>query len=362
MNLYWYNPGYLEMNLRDLDTGLDLLTEFNRMTTLNSILVDRTNTIKTPFNIVNEFPLPAIELYNLNYTETCLLRARQLLDRAKLENKELAVMWSGGIDSTLIVVLLLMEASLEERKNITILVSPPSIAEYSRFFEEHIFPNFNVESCVVIESIWKENRLVISGEGNDQLLGSDIIKDLIALKGVGYQHQKLDKDVIKDLFLRLKTAEDKVARNMDILDELMFRSLVPINSYLDYFWWINFATKWQCVYFRTLSYASNQVVEKGLAWVRDRYTLFFEGPEFTQWALNNPAAGFKDTWHSYKWQAKEIIYDYNKDQDYYQNKGKFGSLMKLAYNNVPYNFISDQGWHKTVNDPHSLLVANHSFK
>lgn len=362
MKLYWYNPGYIDIRFKEyIDNGVDLLCEFNRMTTLNSIMVDRTNTISTPFNMINEFPLPAIESYTKSYYDTCMNKVVELLQRSKSENKKLAILWSGGIDSTLIVTCFLLATTEEERRNITILVSNPSIAEYPKFFYESIVPNFNLESCAIIENIWREDRIVISGEGNDQLLGSDIIKDLIALKGPGHHHNPLDKTIVRQLFLRLNPDPIKVDKVMLLLDHLMDVSPVPITTYLDYFWWINFATKWQCVYFRTLSYVSDFVVSKGLPWLRQHYTLFFEGPEFTQWALNNPAAGFKDTWHSYKWQAKDIIFDYNKDADYHKNKGKFGSLMKLAYNNVPYNFISERGWHRFL-DSDAILTASHDFQ
>jgi PP-loop superfamily ATP-utilizing enzyme len=47
-------------------------------------------------------------------------------------------MYSGGIDSTLVIISLLKNASEEERNNITILLSENSIGENPNFYKDHI--------------------------------------------------------------------------------------------------------------------------------------------------------------------------------------------------------------------------------
>ena len=40
---------------------------------------------------------------------------------------------------------------------------------------------------------------------------------------------------------------------------------------------------------------------------------FFDSTEFQLWSMNNPDKKIKDTLDSYKWIAKDYIYDYTND-------------------------------------------------
>jgi hypothetical protein len=42
--------------------------------------------------------------------------------------------------------------------------------------------------------------------------------------------------------------------------------------------------------------------------------------------MNNPDKKIRDTLESYKWPAKDYIFDYTKDEPYRQSKLKVGSL------------------------------------
>jgi hypothetical protein len=55
--------------------------------------------------------------------------------------------------------------------------------------------------------------------------------------------------------------------------------------------------------------------------------------------LNNPHKRIKNSWKTYKWICKDIIYDYTKDADYRDNKVKRASLCHLLLQNSSFNFI-----------------------
>jgi len=52
----------------------------------------------------------------------------------------------------------------------------------------------------------------------------------------------------------------------------------------------------------------------------------FDTEEFQLWSMNNPDSKIKDTMTSYKWPAKDYIFDYTKDSNYRDTKLKVGSL------------------------------------
>jgi hypothetical protein len=58
--------------------------------------------------------------------------------------------------------------------------------------------------------------------------------------------------------------------------------------------------------------------------------------------MNNLESKIKDTWRSYKYPAKEIIYEFTYDADYRDNKIKRGSLQFLVAEHAQANFIDDK--------------------
>ena len=53
---------------------------------------------------------------------------------------------------------------------------------------------------------------------------------------------------------------------------------------------------------------------------------FFSAKDFQKWSISNHEFKIKETWKSYKYVAKECIYDFHKDEDYLLNKEKEQSL------------------------------------
>ena len=77
-------------------------------------------------------------------------------------------------------------------------------------------------------------------------------------------------------------------------------------------------------------------------YLRDTYAPFYNTEEFQLWSMNNPDKKMREEWRTYKWPAKEVIYEYAKDADYRDNKTKRGSLYHLILQQIPSNFIDDQ--------------------
>ena len=77
-------------------------------------------------------------------------------------------------------------------------------------------------------------------------------------------------------------------------------------------------------------------------YVEKRYFPFFMTNDFELWSLNNHDKKIRDTWESYKWPCKEIIYRFTKDADYFESKTKHGSLGSLLrYRNSALMVASD---------------------
>jgi hypothetical protein len=67
---------------------------------------------------------------------------------------------------------------------------------------------------------------------------------------------------------------------------------------------------------------------------------FYSTEEFQLWSMNNLDKRMKDGWKTYKWVCKDIIYNFNHDAEYRDNKTKVGSLGTVIVGSPSANFIN----------------------
>ena len=100
---------------------------------------------------------------------------------------------------------------------------------------------------------------------------------------------------------------------------------IKLENVYQFFWWINFTTKWQSVYVRLLAYTLNKTSLK----LEENYTTFYHTEPFQLWALNNTDKFSLNIDNCGKIVSKKYIFDVNGDKDY-MKKPKLGSLTHLA--------------------------------
>jgi hypothetical protein len=250
------------------------------------------------------------------------------------------VFWSGGIDSTLMLVSFLKQATKAQRENIVVLMTEDSITENPNFYRDHVRGKFRIESANVFPHILGTNNMLIGGEGNDQLFGSDVVGKFIRQFGPSVIHAAYSRDTFFTYFNQNAQYPDIINFYLDLFEKLKAACPIELRSNFDLLWWINFALKWQSVFMRVLSYTSPRYTDRvDSAYVRNYYDHFYITDEFQLWSLNNQDKKIKDEWRTYKWPCKDIIYDYSKDADYRDNKLKHGSLYGVLVQRSPFHFI-----------------------
>src|SRR5207244_48154 len=98
----------------------------------------------------------------------------------------------------------------------------------------------------------------------------------------------------------------------------------------DHLWWINFSLKWQLVQLFSVAFAA----KRNTAGITSEYLMshhisFFDTDEFQLWSMNNADKKIKNTWKSYKYTCKDVIYEFTRDKAYRDNKVKRGSRLRL---------------------------------
>jgi len=309
--------------------------------------IDRTGRIRFPVKTVSLFPLPAIHNFDKSYEECCDERAVALLEHAQRLDVPLYCFWSGGIDSTTVLVSLLKHATPAQLERITVLMSAASIGEYPDFYRKHIFGKLNRAAASTFPFLLGDRNLIVNGEHNDQLFGSDIIANAVNLLGYERVMAPYDAGLMTDFFEeRMEGNRGLAAWYVKLYGMLAGGAPIALTTNYHRLWWINFALKWQNVFLRMLSFADRPLTAE---WVRDYYAPFFCTDDFQRWSMTNLDERVRGDWRGYKWPAKDVIFGFTKDAAYRANKLKLGSLKFLVAQATPVSFIDEGfGFHKDM--------------
>jgi hypothetical protein len=110
-------------------------------------------------------------------------------------------------------------------------------------------------------SLLNGDYIMVGGDFNDQLFGSDLYQVIINHKGIEHLYENYNRDNIISIFEYV--GMNKVSSNIwyTILDEqIRHTNLCEIKTIKDFFWWLNFSYKWQSVYFRLISRSTNRKI------------------------------------------------------------------------------------------------------
>jgi hypothetical protein len=325
--------------------GIDLFSNMFNVFAANMTLHDRTGTITTPVRtkLLPFLQLPEYCKIDKSFEQICEERAKELLEHSIKSNRKIVIMYSGGIDSTLIIVTFLKLCTREQlRNNFVILMNDGSICENRNFYYNYIQKYMQVDVSYKFPFyVGHPNYIVVTGEGNDQLFGSAVSRIYMVDKGTEKLFSQIDYDEIRTFITRkmlsnlTKNKQEDVLRYekdgeriCKILKSVIDKAPIEIDTAYKYFWWINFTLKWQSVYVRILSFVDG--IRRNTLRPEDNFFMFFSSNDFQLWAMNNPNNLIKDTWNTYKYPCKQIIYDFNKDSEYFREKVKMGSLAKIV--------------------------------
>lgn len=270
--------------------------------------------VDTPVETIDQ--LKKFPYKGQSFEEICLERALWF----KEQPQHKYIMWSGGIDSTMVVISFLKTHDYKDLENVSILASSESINEFPEFWNDIvlIFKNRILSSHFHVETYLKKG-IVITGEFGDQIMGSDVINTINHRYGeeaIFMPWQAVMPALYNDLF-GPNTMIEKYAPLID-------HSLYPITTAYDWCWWFNFTNKWNMVKYRLL---------QKHGWKDPKNTFknlhhFFDTIDFQLWSMHNPQYKVGNTHNSYKFLPKNIIVNFTGYTDYL-NKPKIGSLYRI---------------------------------
>lgn len=340
---------------------------YNNIIVVGVTLIDRMELIKMPyrFKVYEPFKTPRdLSGFDLSYSDVCDKRAAELLAQSDATGLPLYVLYSGGIDSTVVLTSFLKQRELSKLKQqLVVCMSVDSITENPVFYHNFIRGKLNILQSDSFAQWFDGRCIIVGGEHNDQVFGSDTVGKVLHY----FSMEEIKASYKNDIFLKylkLKGMSDHAAEYWyDMLLWHVSQSPAEIKSNYDLLWWLNFNFKWQTVWFRILlridpRYHGNLNPQ----WLSKHFHHFFTTEDFQKWSMLNPDKKIKDDWMSYKFTAKDYIYDFNKDSYYRDNKSKRGSLYRLfIHRNTPNGITSDWKYQHDIS-ANACYEPNNSFQ
>lgn len=332
MNLVYYHPIALQQK-----------EVFHKCVNPLISVMDRTTDRWPSFDYLNMFPMPVAGTVAPDFMTLSVARIKELTDH----NQHVNVLWSGGIDSTFIMTLMIdlgIAQDLYSQGRLTIGLNQDSIRENPVFYEQFIKPNFS--SCVVQANHLlidpKPDQVIITGEMADNLVGSLTMKSCVDYyNDFGVVHQPMRKSI--DWLARNLKGDDVTALE-EFIERTVKNSPVEIVTCHDLLWYLNFNFKWQAVNFRIVSHAKDEATGNQLV---KNLRHFFNTDDFQQWSLLEGHYFTGDNWGDYKKVMKKQIYQVTGDLDYFKYKTKHPSLPALLRYKDTFDFIyEDNGTYK----------------
>lgn len=261
----------------------------------------------------NEFSL-ADNCTGISFADATDLRLYEL--QKKFNDRPWLVQWSGGIDSTVIIVGILKNLSKQQRQDIVVMCNPASIWESPSFFQQHIADNFTIidSANANIVGPYCQNYYIFNGEPADCLWGSKVS---------AFPHAELTANWDPDILIEFYSKKLKNKQSAEWLYEFIKENILsvglPIKNYHQWHWWINFNMNYTDTIMRRFYKHTdnfNNINSSFIDWYNSR--------EYNLWSLD------KNINHSqvdtiYKLAAKNYISEIFKDPHWYTFKTKSAS-------------------------------------
>ena len=289
-----------------------------------------------PVSILDKCIVPQKSPVALDWDDITYDRYTQILDRLQTHNG-LLVEWSGGLDSTFIVAVLIKYGNRDIWNNTKICYNEYSVDE-NPYFARDIIVKYFSNRCNSTNHVLKrmfepdDGMLRINGIGGDRLQASKFGMRWLLMYGSKDIAFANNKDKILEF---MSMAHDDTNSRAG---ELIYNAVVAtaqqynldIATVGDFFWWWDFSFGMADIYAPVRAIIPHAMSRANIAESSDGSLGWFITKEYQQWALQEyQSSKFADysTGRSHI-QHKRVIYEVDDNEFYFNFKNKVKSVSR----------------------------------
>jgi len=319
-------------------------------------------TWKTPFG---DSVWPGLEMpkydntFNKTFEDITDERAMDIQNGIR-DGKKYAVMWSGGIDSTLIMCSLIKNIGVKQLKNVVVCTTSSAIINNPVFWNDFILDKFKIIDANLnkYDDLVELGYIPITGDTGDCLFGTTFASQLY-YTWRQYCHN-LSSNTIATIENKIKYVSDPEVHYSKFKELLILYFSIPkrqgypftgvklpvegfgerfynkldlhastapveINSLHDFFWWYIFNIKYVNCATRGAIFFNDKL---GIKSAYDTIVNWYHTDDYQLWSMNNNNNGNKigGSAATYKQVARDYIFDLDGNDAYYMFKLKIENV------------------------------------
>ncbi|HEY3074722.1 MAG TPA: hypothetical protein VGJ74_06075 [Burkholderiales bacterium] len=305
------------------------------------------------------YAMPAYDAgFRKSFAQVSDERALQVRELMHNSGRKVALYYSGGLDSTVAAVALLKNLSAEELGNVVICTSVDGIMESPGFYRRRLRGRVRILDSARsrYDDLIARGYYTITADTGDSIFGTEQMTQLL------FSYGELVDKLPHDARLRLRQLCDDPAigeqpyeRFADLIIsylgiernpalgrwfyEKLVRNIstsgVPVYSLHDFFWWFIFNVKYlHCALRAALFYYRGDDLK---AAIQQNIINWYNTADYQRWSMVNNNNGQKirnNLSTTYKWAARQYIYEFDRDDWYLNFKLKLGSFQLLLRSNI----------------------------
>lgn len=247
--------------------------------------------------------------------------AERVISNLEKTTEQLYLWWSGGLDSTAIVIALITHSRFKyllKQNRVKLVLTQKSIEEYPEFYQRYLTDFDQLEANLSFYLL--DNTAHVDGMWADELFGT-------------YQSEHYPSGVtankLEDFISRITTNAALSHHFLDLMKPI--ENEFQPETLFQRLWWLSFTTEYQDAILRPY-YNRTNLSDGKTTKSRIEANLpyrWFSHPDWISWAITRQKNNHFTTYRESKNELRDYIFQFTNDAVYYQNKEKVYSQGQL---------------------------------
>jgi hypothetical protein len=326
--------------------------EFHKWFQLHSLpdwpghITSRTHQLATPWSLAPTVcPIPELTHNQLDFGKVIESIAESFCKKVNRLDLVPYVAWSGGIDSTSILVSLLKVGNQEFLKKLVVLCNEVGIKEnpyfYSRFINNKLKTQNISEWEITAENY--DKIILVDGECGNQCYGWRSIHQQCYFGNFDFLNQSwaLGQNLARAFY-------NSNEFMLELVQDSAKLAPIDVRSVHDIIWWTNFNFKFdEALLRKVLDYTKNLTAEQTKKFYQHHLFRFFAQPDMQVWSMLTPDIRREHVHLAPKWILKNYIYQFDHNDLYLYSKSEQPSKSPMETSQEKQTVIAvDVDWNK----------------